>query len=83
MNRGTETPLRVLVACEYSGRVRDAFIRAGHDALSCDLLPTEVAGPHHQGDVTELLGDGWDLMVALWIGISALCWAVLRFMGGA
>lgn len=52
------------MACEYSGRVRDAFLRAGHDALSCDLLPTEVPGPHHQGDVTDLLGDGWDLMVA-------------------
>ena len=64
MNRGTETPLRVLVACEYSGRVRDAFIRAGHDALSCDLLPTEIPGPHYQGDVTDLLGDGWDLLVA-------------------
>ena len=61
MAGGTDTPLRVLVACEYSGRVRDAFIRAGHDALSCDLLPTEVPGPHYQGDVTDLLGDGWDL----------------------
>ena len=55
---------RVLVACEYSGRVRDAFRRAGHDAVSCDLLPTEVPGPHHQGDVREILGDGWDLLVA-------------------
>jgi site-specific DNA-cytosine methylase len=54
---------RVLVACEYSGRVRDAFIRAGHDAWSCDLLPTEVPGPHFEGDVTDVLGDGWDLMV--------------------
>ncbi|MCU0298679.1 MAG: hypothetical protein MUF33_09200 [Candidatus Nanopelagicales bacterium] len=56
--------MRVLVACEYSGRVRDAFIARGHDALSCDLLPTEAPGPHHQGDVRDLLGDGWDLMVA-------------------
>ena len=55
---------RVLVACEYSGRVRDAFRRAGHDAVSCDILPTEVPGPHHQGDVREILGDGWDLLVA-------------------
>ncbi len=55
---------RVLVACEFSGRVRDAFIAAGHDAVSCDLLETEVPGPHHQGDVRDLLGDGWDLMVA-------------------
>ena len=56
--------MRVLVACEYSGRVRDAFIRRGHDAMSCDLLPTEVPGPHHQGPVEDVLYDGWDLMVA-------------------
>ena len=56
--------MRVLVACEYSGRVRDAFLAGGHDAMSCDLLPTEVAGPHYQGDVTDLLGDGWDLLIA-------------------
>ena len=55
---------RVLVACEYSGRVRDAFLAAGHDAMSCDLLPTEVEGPHYQGDVRDVLGDGWDLLVA-------------------
>lgn len=68
-NQSTENDytgsLRVLVACEYSGTVRDAFIRAGHDAMSCDLLPSESdLGPHHQGDVMDLLGDGWDLMVA-------------------
>lgn len=56
--------LKVLVACEYSGRVRDAFLSRGHDAVSCDLLDTEVAGPHYKRDVTDLLGDGWDLMVA-------------------
>ena len=57
--------MRVLVACEYSGIVRDAFIRAGHEALSCDLLPSESdLGPHHQGDVLPLLDQGWDLMVA-------------------
>lgn len=57
--------MRVLVACEYSGRVRDAFISRGHDALSCDLLPTEVPGPHHQGDVFEAHRLGpWDLVVA-------------------
>ena len=55
---------RVLVACEYSGRVRDAFIRAGHDAWSCDLLPTEVPGPHYQGDVCDILDDCWDLIIA-------------------
>jgi hypothetical protein len=56
--------VKVLVACEYSGRVRDAFIASGHDALSCDLLPSDSAGPHHQGDVIELLDRGWDLMIA-------------------
>lgn len=56
--------MRVLVACEYSGRVRDAFIRRGHDAMSCDLLPTDSTGPHYQGDVQNILGDNWDLMVA-------------------
>ena len=56
--------MRVLVACEFSGIVRDAFIARGHDAVSCDLLPTESPGPHVIGDVRELLDDGWDLMVA-------------------
>ena len=56
--------MRVLVACEYSGVVRDAFIAAGHLAMSCDLLPTDAPGPHHQGDVLEILDDGWDLLIA-------------------
>ena len=56
--------MRVLVACEYSGTVRDAFIRAGHDAMSCDLLPSDSAGPHYQGDVRDILHNGWDLMIA-------------------
>jgi len=56
--------MRVLVACEFSGVVRDAFLRMGHDAWSCDLLETEVAGPHIVGDVLGVLGGGWDLMVA-------------------
>jgi len=55
--------MKVLVACEFSGRVRDAFLRRGHDAWSCDLLPTEVLGPHIQGDVLDILGDGWDMMI--------------------
>jgi hypothetical protein len=55
--------VRVLVACEFSGVVRDAFRALGHDAISCDLLPTEVPGPHYQGDVRDVLGDGWDLAV--------------------
>ena len=56
--------MRVLVACEFSGRVRDAFRRLGHDAWSCDLLPTTVEGPHIQDDVLKHLNDGWDLMIA-------------------
>ena len=56
--------MKVLVACEYSGTVRDAFIAAGHEALSCDLLPTDNPGPHYQGDVRDVLHDGWDLMIA-------------------
>lgn len=56
--------MRVLVACEYSGRVRDAFIAKGHDAMSCDLLPTDSPGPHYQGSVIDIIGDGWDLMIA-------------------
>lgn len=55
--------MKVLVACEYSGVVRDAFLARGHDAMSCDLLPTDVPGPHYQGDVRDVLADGWDLMV--------------------
>jgi len=56
--------MRVLVACEYSGRVRDAFRHHGHDAWSCDLLPTEVPGPHFMAPVEHVLNLGWDLMVA-------------------
>ena len=56
--------MKVLVACEYSGIVRDAFIKRGHDAMSCDLLPTERPGPHYQGDVFDIINDGWDLMIA-------------------
>jgi hypothetical protein len=56
--------LRVLVACEFSGIVREAFRKRGHDAWSCDLLPTEIPGQHIQGDVLKILDDGWDLMVA-------------------
>ncbi len=56
--------MKVLVACEYSGRVRDAFLALGHDAMSCDLLPTDSEGPHYQGDVRDVIGQGWDLMIA-------------------
>lgn len=57
--------MKVLVACEYSGKVREAFRRLGHDALSCDLLPADDASMHHyQGDVMDIINDGWDLMIA-------------------
>jgi hypothetical protein len=55
--------MKVLVACEYSGAVRDAFLARGHDAMSCDLLPTDVPGPHYQGDVFDVIDRGWDLMI--------------------
>jgi len=56
--------MKILVACEYSGTVRDAFIAAGHDAMSCDLLPTDVDGPHYQGDVFDLDLTQFDMMIA-------------------
>lgn len=56
--------MRVLVACEFSGTVRDAFIQKGHEALSCDLLETEKPGPHYVGNVMDIINDGWDLMIA-------------------
>ena len=55
--------LRVLVGCEFSGIVRDAFLAAGHDAVSCDLLDTETPGPHIKGSVLDHLDDGWDLAI--------------------
>lgn len=53
----------VLIACEYSGRVRDAFAARGHFAVSCDILPTEAPGEHYQGDVLDLLDLPWDLLI--------------------
>jgi len=61
---GEVKPLRVLVACEYSGAVRDAFRGQGCVAFSCDILESEEPGPHFQRDVREVLGLGWDIMVA-------------------
>jgi len=56
--------MKVLVACEFSGIVREAFRAKGHDAWSCDLVPTEIPGQHIQGNVLEILDDGWDMMIA-------------------
>ena len=70
--------MRVLVACEYSGAVRDAFLAQGHDAMSCDLLPTDSPGPHYQGDVRDVLGGAWDLMIAhppcTYLSVSGMHW---------
>jgi hypothetical protein len=70
--------VKVLVACEYSGTVRDAFRARGHDAMSCDLLPTDAPGPHYLGDVRDVLGDGWDLMIAhppcTYLSVSGMHW---------
>lgn len=55
--------MKILIACEYSARVRDAFTAKGHDAISCDLLPTEKPGPHYQGDVMDIINDFWDLII--------------------
>lgn len=56
--------MKILVACEYSGIVRDAFIAKGHTAISCDILPTESPGPHYQGDVIDILYENWDMIIA-------------------
>jgi hypothetical protein len=61
---GKRGEVRVLVACEFSGIVREAFAKLGHDAWSCDLLPTEIPGNHIQGDVLAILNKGWDMMIA-------------------
>jgi hypothetical protein len=71
--------MRVLVACEYSGAVRDAFLRAGHYAASCDILPSESSlGDHYQGSVLDILDHGWDLMVAhppcTYLSVSGMHW---------
>jgi hypothetical protein len=74
--------MRVLVACEFSGIVREAFHRLGHDAWSCDLLPTEIDGPHIQDDVLAHLDDGWDLMIAhppcTYLAVSGAAWFKYR-----
>lgn len=70
--------MRVLIGCEYSGVVRDAFIRAGHDAMSCDLLPTESPGPHYQGDIRDVLDYPWELAIfhppCTYLAVSGLHW---------
>jgi hypothetical protein len=71
--------VRVLISCESSGIVRDAFITKGHDAMSCDLLPTERPGPHYQGDVFDIINDGWDMMIFHWT-CTRLCNSGVRWL---
>ena len=71
--------MRVLVACEFSGIVRDAFICHGHDAVSCDLLPSERPGPHIQNNVLRYLADDWDLMIAH-PPCTYLCYSGVRWL---
>lgn len=70
--------MKILIACEYSGAIRDELTARGHDAMSCDILPTETEGPHYQGDVLEILNDGWDMMIAhppcTYLASSGLHW---------
>jgi len=70
--------MKILVGCEYSGVVRDAFIAQGHDAISCDLLPSERSGPHHQGDIRDLLDEHFDLAVfhppCTYLSVSGIHW---------
>jgi len=56
--------VKILIACEFSGVVRDAFSERGHDAMSCDLLPSEKPGQHYQGNVFDIINDGWNMMIA-------------------
>jgi hypothetical protein len=79
--------MKVLIACEYSGTVRDAFLRRGHEAMSCDLLPTDKEGPHYQGDVRDVLDYPWDLMIAhppcTDLSVSGAAWFAKKRMVGA
>jgi hypothetical protein len=73
-----ENKMKILIACEFSGVVRNAFTEHGHDVMSCDLLPSEKPGQHYQGDVFDIIDDGWDIMVAhppcTYLANSGVCW---------
>jgi len=79
--------VKVLIACEYSGTVRDAFIAKGHEAMSCDLLPTEQPGSHYQGDVRDVLDYPWDLMIAhppcTDLSVSGAAWFKAKRINGS
>lgn len=73
--------MRVLVACEYSGTVRNAFLERGHDAWSCDLLPSEDGSNRHiRGDARDLLNDGWDLLMVAHPPCTRLCNSGVRWL---
>jgi len=78
--------VRVLIACEYSGAVRDAFIKGGHEAMSCDLLPTDSPGPHYQGDMFDVIDYPWDLVIAhppcTDLAVSGAAWFEKKRMTG-
>src|SRR5262245_65168984 len=78
---GSMIPKRVLVACEYSGIVRNAFLEAGHDAWSCDLLPSEDGSNRHiRGDARDILNDGWDLRMVAHPPCTRLCNSGVRWL---
>jgi hypothetical protein len=70
--------MKVLIGCEYSGTVRDAFASLGHDAMSCDLLPTNKPGKHYQGDIFDVIDDGWDIGIfhppCTYLSVSGMHW---------
>lgn len=70
--------MKVLIGCEYSGITRDAFTALGHDAMSCDILPSDKPGKHYQGDVRDVLDDGWDLAIfhppCTYLSVSGIHW---------
>ena len=70
--------MNILIACEFSGVVREAFAKKGHNAVSCDLLDTEIPGKHYKGNILEILDEGWDIMIAhppcTYLSNSGVCW---------
>lgn len=79
--------MKVLIGCEYSGIVRDAFIAKGHEAMSCDLLPTESPGPHYQGDIFDVIDYPWDLAIfhppCTDLAVSGAAWFKAKQMNGS
>lgn len=79
--------MKVLIGCEHTGIVRDAFIMGGHEAMSCDLLPTESPGPHYQGDVFDVIDYPWDLAIfhppCTDLAVSGAAWFEAKRMNGS